>query len=352
MGQPKPPSPPDPADTFRQGIQTWLQNLPRMLKAEQRYRRKIDPQRIEAQQALQGKYGPTQYAQQLAALRQLDPTGYGLREDLGARISSMLARGNVDPLQAQGYRALGTGTIGDYGRGAALSPSLRHEIANAIGARQAAGGNISGNAPAMAEAVYTGQRAQQLQQQRTQNLAGFLGIQTPEEKALAQAGGFLGLPGPVQQVGQIQGVSPDRSFAFANPNAGYMGQQFGLQNYPNQFAGMGGPNPWMGALTGAAGGAATGATFGPYGALAGGIIGGGLGYFSDPRMKTDVKKIGDVGIYEYKYKPRYGIPGTFRGPMSTDVKKLDSGAVTRVFGHDFVRSPNSLGLNRVKVKED
>jgi hypothetical protein len=66
-------------------------------------------------------------------------------------------------------------------------------------------------------------------------------------------------------------------------------------------------------------------------------------------MKTDVRKVGSVPIYKYKYKPQFGIKGTFKGPMSTDIKKFAPQAVRKVFGKDFVTSPNSLGLNRQKV---
>jgi len=376
--------------------------MPQMLTREMAARTGQDPQRIAEQQALQAKFGPTQYGQQLQALQQLDPYGVAMRNQLGQTIGDILqrgyvnpqqagifgqlgqavqrnlAQGGVDPTQAAAYRALGQGVMGQYNRGFTASPDLLNQMQQTINARQAATGNFMGNAADMAAAVYTGQRAQQLQQQRTQNLAGFLNIappelgalqsastysqlQSPQQQAIAQGAGFMSLPTPVQQIAGIQGVVPDRSYAYVNPNAGYQGQQFGLQNYANQaYAGQGAPNPWMGALGGAASGAASGAMFGSVfpgigtavGAIGGGLLGGLGGYFSDPSMKTDVKKVGNVPIYQYRYKPQFGIRGTFRSPMSTDVKKLDSGAVRKVFGRDFVTYPNKLGLNRVKVKED
>jgi len=149
----------------------------------------------------------------------------------------------------------------------------------------------------------------------------------------------------------IQGVTPDRGFAYVTPNAGDMGQQFGLSNYQNQLAGYNPTNPWAGALTGAASGAAGGSMFGPYGALIGAGLGGLTGYFSDPKAKTGVRKVGNVPIYSYKYRSQFGIPGKFVGPMSSDVKKFAPESVRKVFGKDFVTVPNKLGLNRVKVKE-
>jgi len=392
VGQPSPPSAPDPAKTFQEGLQTWLKYLPTMLKREQQYRTQYDPQRIAEQQALQAKFGPTQYAQQLAALQQLDPLGVAMRGQLGQTIQQALTRGNIDPGQAavfgqlgsrvgqalsQGgldptqvaaYQALGQGTLGQYNRGAMMDPSLQRDVEQTLAARQGATGAM-GNAASMAAAVYTGQRAQQLQQQRTGNLAGFLGLQapeaaaiqagaqysqlqSPEERALAQAGSFLSSPTPEQQVGMIQGVTPDRGFAYVNPNAGYMGQQFGLSNYQNQLAGYNPTNPWAGALTGAASGAISGTMINPgWGTLIGAGIGGLTGYFSDPKAKTGVRKVGNVPIYSYKYRSQFGIPGKFVGPMSSDVKKFAPESVRKVFGKDFVTVPNKLGLNRVKVKE-
>jgi hypothetical protein len=251
-----------------------------------------------------------------------------------------------------------SGVTGDYNRGYALDPTMQRQLQQSILARQSASGNYRGNAPISVGALYQGNRAQQLYQQRTQNLAGALGIQTPGEKALAQAGSYISTtPSYLSGIQNIQGVVPDRSFAYANPGAGYAGQQAAFQNYPNQYNAAMQPNPWMNALGGAAGGAAMGTQISPgYGTAIGAIAGGLGGYFSDPKMKKDIKLVGKVPIYEYHYRKPYasnlGLSGKFRGPMAPDVKKLDSGAVVNIMGHDFVRSPNSLGLNRVKIKDE
>jgi len=399
-----------------------------------------DQKRVMSQQRLQDLFGPIQQKQQLTALQNLDPNWYAMHGLLGSQIGSYLNRGYIDqgqhdvynalgsrvaqnlaqggvdptqiaaykqlgqyaqnalrqggldPTQVAAYKALGQGVTADYNRGYSIDPTMQRELQQTIAARQGATGNVMGNAAAQAAAIYTGQRAQQLQQQRTANMQGYLGLQapeqqavqaslgfnqlaapelaamqgasvfsqlqSPEERALAEGGTYLSSPSVMSQINQIQGVVPDRSFAYMNPNAGYMGQQYGLQNYANQVYAQGNQqNPWMGALSGALSGAQTGAMFGPYGAAGGAIIGGfggyaGAGGFSDPEMKRDVRKVGSVPIYEYRYKAKFGIPGTFRGPMSTDVRKHAPEAVTKLFGHDFARSPNRLGLSRVKIKED
>jgi hypothetical protein len=275
-----------------------------MLAQEQMYRGMYDPQRIAEQQSLQAQFGPTQYAQQLAALRQLDPTGYAARQALGQRV------------------------LGDLNRGTQLDPEYARQLEQNVRAGQSARGNILGNSAVSAEALYKGQRAQQLYGQR-----------------LAEAGGFLGLQTPEQQVAGISSVYPDRSSAYVNPNAGYQGQQWGLQNYQNQLAQYtasgGANNPWMGALAGSAQGAATGAQFGGgYGALAGGVIGGVGGYFSDPKTKTDVEKIGNIGLYKYRSK----LDGKkYVGPMAPEIKSLIPKSVTKVNGMQFVKS-NQVGL--------
>src|SRR4030095_13522237 len=268
MSQQKPPAAPDYGQLLRLGYQLESKYAPKRERQELRLRREQDAQRIALQQQEQAQFGPTQARQQLDALKALDPVGYGLRQQLGAA------------------------TSGDLARGTTIDPITLRQISNTLGARQAAGGNVYGNAAAMAQAVYQGARAQELYRNR-----------------IAQAGSVASmLPGYVGAIQGIQGVPPDRQSFYVNPNAGGNAAQFGLQNYPNQYQNAMQPNPWMNALGGAASGAAGGAAFGGgYGALAGGILGGVGGYFSDPKMKTDIKKVANVPIYEYRYKAKYGI---------------------------------------------
>src|SRR4030095_2619008 len=292
MSQQKPPAAPDYGQLLRLGYQLESKYAPKRARQELRLRREQDAARIALQQAEQAQFGPTQARQQLDALKALDPVGYGLRQQLGAA------------------------TSGDLARGTTIDPITLRQIRNTLGARQAAGGNVYGNAAAMAQAVYQGARAQELYRNR-----------------IAQAGSVASmLPGYVGAIQGIQGVNPDRQSWYINPNAGGNAAQFGLQNYPNQYQNAMQPNPWMNALGTAGGLAGTlvgGYWGGPVGASLGGTAGSASGSYlgslfgSDPKMKTDIKKVANVPIYEYRYKAKYGIPGTFRGPMSTDVKKHD-----------------------------
>jgi Glycine zipper len=291
MPQNSPPAAPNPNKLYKQGIQTYLQFQPQLLAAEQAARKLYDPQRIQAQQALQQQYGPTQYSQQLSALQQIDPVGTALRTQVGNAVSSDLALGGQ------------------------LSPEMEKQLESEIRGAETARGNVLGNAPAEAEDLFKGQAALSLYQQRLQN-----------------AGAFLSSPTPEQQLLTVQPVAPDRSSAYVNPNAGYQGQQFGLQNYQNLLAqyqlssggGLGG------ALSGAASGAIGGAAFGePWGSLAGGLIGGTVGYFSDKRLKERIKTlykdaISTVKAFRYKGDPAKQM---YVGRMAQDIKKTLPDAV-------------------------
>lgn len=330
MSQPQAPAAPNFAQQYAQGMQVYMKNLPKFLKREMAARRQYDPQRIEEAQMLQRRYGPEQYREQLDAWKQLDPYGYSTRQSLGQRIQDVLQRGYISPTQKAAYEQLGTGVRGEYARGTTADPESLRQMSQAIRSRQGQDTAL-GNAPAMAEAVYIGQRGQQLQQQRTGNIQNFLGIQSPEEKAIAEAGMFQGLPSPMSQINQISSVQPDRASAYVNPNAGYQGAQWGLQNFQNQMASSQmGTNPWMGALGGAASGAAAGATMGggnPYAIAGGALVGGVGGYFSDARLKQNISRTGT--------ETRDGIPivefdmagHRYRGVLAHDVLKVKPEAV-------------------------
>src|SRR6266487_959810 len=403
------PSAPSPSKTYQQGVNVYLRNLPRLLQQEQAYRWQYDPLRIAQQQNYQQLYGPTQYAQQLQALKQLDPYGTALRGTLGTQMEAILKRGYVDPQQAalyrdilaksgqispqqsqlyntlgaktlanlqQGgidprqiaaYKALGQSVTGQLGRGTQLDPAFTRQLQQDIRAGQAARGNVLGNAPISAEALYQGQRAQQLYQQRVGNVQNYLGLQAPEAAALqgaygfyglptpgqaalgreaqayglqspgaqaiAQTGSFLSLPTPEQQVTAIQGITPDRASAYVNPNAGYQGQQFGLQNYQNLLGSYtaGGANPWASALGGAASGAALGTSIYPgYGTAIGAVAGGVGGYFSDEALKWNIARVGTspsgIPVYEFSFK-NDPMQRRFRGTIAQELVKTRWDAV-------------------------
>jgi hypothetical protein len=83
----------------------------------------------------------------------------------------------------------------------------------------------------------------------------------------------------------------------------------------------------MGALGGIGGGLAQGI----------GAAGGAAAFFSDKRLKTDIKKVGKteggLPIYTYKYK---GDNRTQMGVMAQDVEKKTPKAVSEVGGFKAV----------------
>lgn len=224
---PKIPKAPDPTKYYQKFTNLYLNNLPRFLGAEQGYRDLYDPTRILEQQALQQQFGPTQYAQMLAALKQIDPSGYALREQTAGGIS-----GNLKQLQ------------GDLAQGTKLTPDQEQQLEQEIRRSQAARGNVYGQAPVQAEAFTKGQAGLNLYQQRLQNY----------NQGLGTALNFQNSATPESWAQAIPPVAADRSMAYVNPNAGFQGVQYGLQNYQNQLAATqlgnqnSGYNPWMSAI--------------------------------------------------------------------------------------------------------
>lgn len=285
MSQPAAPKAPDSKKLYKQGIKLQTKYLPQLIQQEQAARNQYDPQRIAEQQQLQGIFGPTQYAQQLQALAMLDPESMVLRRGLANAVGS------------------------DLELGGQLSPEMNMQLEQQIRGAQTARGNAIGNAPASAEALWKTQGALNLYQQRLQNVGNFLNSPTPEQQLLA-----------------VQPVTADRGAAYTNPAAGLQMQQFGLQNYGNLLAQYqlsgGGRNPWASALGGAASGAAAGGTVGGgYGAAAGAVLGGVSGYFSDQRLKRNIKPTGktagEVPIVEFEYIEADFLPkGKWRGVIA------------------------------------
>lgn len=275
------PNPPNFKKSYKQGVNVYLKYLDRFLNREMQMRNRYDPQRIAEQQGLQDRFGPTQYRQMLDALRAIDPTGYALREQTGNAISR------------------------DLSAGTHLTDDQQQELEQEVRRSQAARGNTYGQAPVQAESFTKGRYGQQLYQQRLMNSLNFQNAATPES-----------------WLQMIPPVSADRSMAYVNPNAGFQGAQYDMQNYQNLLGaatanasgGGGGGNSWM-------------STIGQIAQIAGPIIGMA---FSDKRLKTAIKAVGSIKgtkMYEYEYK---GEPGVKRiGPMAQDVEKKNPDAVIK-----------------------
>lgn len=98
-----------------------------------------------------------------------------------------------------------------------------------------------------------------------------------------------------------------------------------------------GPNQGQSALGGAASGAAIGSSFGPWGTAIGAGVGAIGGYYSDRRLKENIKKVGKLdsglNIYEYNYKA--GGPTTI-GVMAQEAEKKFPDAVGLLNGFKTV----------------
>lgn len=371
MSQSSPPSPPNTAQTYGQGLATFLKYLPQMLNTEVSDRNTYDPQFIEHQQQLENKYGPIQRQQQLAALDQLNPYFRQVYGALGNSVLSGLDKNNpyvnqANTLQNEAFNNRNIGnqqainamnqTASDLALGTKLDPSFQTQLQSEIRGAEAARGNTLGNAPVAAEDLYQGRAAQDLYNQRLQrylgansNLESTLGSNQQRamgagqyagqqrELPIANAGQFLSGNNPAQMAQAIEPVSAPNAFQYVNPNAGYLGQQIGQQNYQNQLAAYSMQNQgggWGSILGGAASGASSGAMFGPYGAIIGGVAGAGLGaynsgYFSDRRMKEDITDTGEhtrdkIPIVTFRYK---GHKPRIKGVIAQDVIKVRPDAV-------------------------
>jgi hypothetical protein len=187
------PKPPGIGKTYKKGVDAYLSELPRILGSEQSARDTYDPQRIQEQQDLQDKFGPHQYDEQLSALNQLDPQWMAAHKQLGDSITSDLAKGMN------------------------LTDDQKRVIEQDLRGSQSARGNIMGDSAGLAEAYTLGDRGLQLYQQRVNNAQSFLQSNSvPLESSL------------------VSPVSPDRSSAYVDPNAGWQGVNAANARYQAQ----------------------------------------------------------------------------------------------------------------------
>ena len=135
-------------------------------------------------------------------LQELDPTAYGLREQLGRTLQEELAAGQE------------------------LTPAEERQVTQSVRGAQVARGNIYGGAPIAQEAISRYGAGVQRQQQRMANVQSYLGL----NPIVAQAGGLSALQ---------QGAVPYRPSMIPqgvniNPMAGKQGTDFALGVYDNQ----------------------------------------------------------------------------------------------------------------------
>jgi len=286
---------------YAKGINMNINYLPKQLRAEAAARLATDSSRVQAQQTLQDQYGPKQYAQQNTALNTLAP-GFSSRY---AQAGALASKSATTPTAYEDRANK------DLMAGYHLPPELLQEVTNTIRGREAASGNISGPSSIAGEAAFTGSAMNAMYQQRMQNAAT---AEQMHQGRLGNLASFLNGTNPAQQMAAVQPVQADRSFAYVNPNAGYLGLQTGQQQYANQLgaaginsSGGGSGFPWGQALS----------TAGTVAAA-----------FSDRRLKKNVKVIGEtpMGLKIYKYTMKHN-DARMIGGMADDIEKKVPGAV-------------------------
>jgi hypothetical protein len=154
------------------------------------------------QLALSKKYASEYAGEAKRQLRELDPTGYAVREQLGRTLTEELSAGQQ------------------------LTPDEERRVTQTVRGAQVARGNIYGGAPIAQEAIARYGAGVARQQQRMANVQSYLGL----NPIVAQAGGLSALQQgatPYIQTPIPQGVG-------INPAAGQIGTNFALGVYGNQ----------------------------------------------------------------------------------------------------------------------
>lgn len=235
------------------------------------------------------KYAPLQAWQEYQLRSQYAPQYARLAGDMYATLAPRIASVNmktlrkIDPESIDGRKALYSRVSADLARGHELDPAFASQVQQYIRGAQAARGNVLGNAPAAAEAIFEGEAAQRMYQQRLSNMGDFLRAPAPEDRFAS----LMGAGGPLVTAATASAASPT-PFQFIDSNAGQAGQaaatnaeRTALDRWRFQagLAGGGKSNPWMGALGGAASGAAAGTAIYPgIGTAIGAVVGGVGGY--------------------------------------------------------------------------
>lgn len=171
-------------------------------KAAAQFQREQADINAGAQLELAKKYSGEFVSAAKKQLRELDPTAYDLREQIGKSLAEELSAGQR------------------------LTPEEERQVTQSVRGAQAARGNLYGGAPIAQEAIARYGAGVQRQQQRVANVQSYLGL----NPIVAQAGGLSALQQgsvPMSQTPIPQGLN-------INPNAGQLGTQFALGVFDNQ----------------------------------------------------------------------------------------------------------------------
>jgi len=275
MGKSKEPPPPDYAEATREGVFADIETMPARRRLESAYRlgQPVDykdprtgeqvsadftglgdiditraeteallemvPQLSEAQLSNLVEYGPQFIAEQREQMRQVDPEGFGLREDFTGRLRSgegtaeeLLGGGVTVPdyeevtpptlaeaeMTTAGRQELETQLADQLMRGEQLTPEQQRMLEQGVRRASASRGQALGAGSGLREAIAKLEGGMQLGQQRRGEYLGFLGSGQSESDAanrLAQQN-FANTMQRVQQINQSRGAT----FAAEQQNLG------------------------------------------------------------------------------------------------------------------------------------
>lgn len=272
-------------------------------------------------QGVQAQLGqaPQSAAQNFSLASKYGPQGAQLGANIYDTMLPQLANanlrtlGNVDPQFLQTYKNLGSSVNNELAAGTSLTPQELSQDQGYIRGAEAARGNVLGNAPVSAEALYLGNAGQQLLQTRQGAAQTYLNGANPQSQFASLAGAGTGAlnasttaatqPWQYDQepmnYGPAYAAAGQTQFQDADTNALEKAQAFAAA--PVQS------NPWIAALIGGSAGA-SGQSVGSYtGAGAGGTAGGGFGsLFGNSAASNTAMYGGDENPYGINNEPAGG----------------------------------------------
>jgi hypothetical protein len=206
--------------------------------------RRLAPAQAEVGLNFESTYGPLLRASESEANRQSRAGEIYNIQQLGPLLRQ--AEQAYDPTAAAIRNQLGSDILSELQAGASLDPAMRRQFEQQVRRGQGARGISFGNAPISEEALYVGDRAQALRQQRQQAASNFLNMQAATTANPTQfvTGRQATMATPVQtNVGSTMGFFPQLNAQTVDAN--------NLQSRLNYNAGqVGGGGTLGGTLSG------------------------------------------------------------------------------------------------------
>jgi hypothetical protein len=181
--------------------------------------KKFQPQGMEWQAELQKRFAPMMEGlSEQANNRQRERDLAAIKEYAPRYKEAMEA---INPQETAMRKLLGEQIQGQLNNGTQLDPSLAREMQQGIRAAQGARGMMHGNAPVSAEALMTGQAAENLRSSRESKAFGYLGL--PTFNASAALSGQAPAQGQAQSLMAAAPIGTEGMGMVKNRGAGMFG---------------------------------------------------------------------------------------------------------------------------------